>query len=57
MILAASEAFSKDVGLIVTFIGIGVLVNLILVYTAIQVRGEHRENREDVPPRDRGHGA
>lgn len=57
MILAASEAFSKDVGLIITFIGIGVLVNLILLYTAVQVRGEHRENREDVPPRNGGGGA
>jgi hypothetical protein len=57
MILAANAALSKDVGLIVTFIGIGILVNLILVYTAVQVRGEYRQNREDVPPRDRGPGA
>jgi hypothetical protein len=46
MLLAASAAVSKDVGLIVTFIGIGVIVNVILVYIAIQVRGEHRQNQE-----------
>ncbi|HWY89389.1 MAG TPA: hypothetical protein VNY31_01830 [Solirubrobacteraceae bacterium] len=33
-------------GLIVTFIGIGVVVNVILVYVAIQVRGERAQNRE-----------
>jgi len=46
MVLAASEAFSKTVGLIATFGGIGVIVNLIVVYIAIQVRGEHRQNQE-----------
>jgi hypothetical protein len=46
MVLAASEAFIKTVGLIVTFGGIGVLVNIIIVYIAVQVRGERRQNRE-----------
>jgi hypothetical protein len=46
MILAASEAFSKDVGLIATFGGIGVVVNIIIVYIAVQVRGERRQNQE-----------
>ncbi len=46
-ILAANAAFSKDVGLIVTFIGIGVLVNVILVLIAVLVRGEYQQNRED----------
>jgi hypothetical protein len=46
MLLAASPAFSKTVGLIATFGGIGVVVNLIIVYIAIQVRGEHRQNQE-----------
>ncbi|HTW41423.1 MAG TPA: hypothetical protein VMD79_03840 [Solirubrobacteraceae bacterium] len=46
MVLAVSEAFSKTFGLIVTFGGIGVVVNLILVYIAIQVRGERRQNQE-----------
>jgi len=46
MILAASEAFIKTTGLLATFIGIGIIVNLILVYVAIQIRGERRQNQE-----------
>ena len=44
--LAASAAFDKTIGLIATFGGIGVVVNIIVVYIAIQVRGERRQNRE-----------
>jgi hypothetical protein len=46
MVLAASEAFVKTFGLAVTFGGIGVIVNLIIVYIAIQIRGERRQNQE-----------
>jgi len=46
MVLASSEAFVKTVGLIITFGGIGVVVNVIIVYIAIQVRGERRQNQE-----------
>jgi hypothetical protein len=46
MVVAASEAFVKTFGLLVTFGGIGVIVNILLVYIAIQIRGEHRQNRE-----------
>ena len=46
MVLAASEAFVKTLGLIVTFGGIGVIVNVILVYIAVQIRGERRQNQE-----------
>ena len=53
MLLAASAAFSKDVGLIITFGGIGVVVNVILVYIAIQVRGERRQNQEYLETRRR----
>ena len=44
--LAASQAFSKTVGLIITFGGIGVIVNVILIAIAVQIRGERRQNRE-----------
>jgi uncharacterized membrane protein len=44
--IIASAAFSKDVGLIVTFIGIGIIVNIIVVLIAVLVRGEYRQNRE-----------
>jgi hypothetical protein len=44
--LASSEAFAKTFGLIVTFGGIGVIVNVIIVYIAVQIRGERRQNQE-----------
>ena len=44
--LASSAAFSKTFGLIVTFGGIGVIVNIIIVYIAVQIRGERRQNQE-----------
>jgi hypothetical protein len=46
MVLAASKAVSMDIGLIATFGGIGVIVNVILVMIAVQIRGERRANRE-----------
>ena len=48
MLLAGSAAFSKTFGLIVTFGGIGVIVNIIIVYIALQIRGERRQNHEYV---------
>jgi hypothetical protein len=57
MLLAPSAAFSKDVGLIVTFVGIGVVVNLIVVYLAVQVRGERSQNREYSSSARRGSGS
>jgi hypothetical protein len=46
LILAANRAVAEDVGLIATFGGIGVVVNVIIVYIAIQIRGERQQNRE-----------
>ena len=46
MVLAISKALSTDIGLIATFGGIGVIVNVIIVYIAIQIRGERQQNRE-----------
>lgn len=45
MILAASAAFGKTFGLIVVFGGIGVVVNLFVVYIAVQIRGEREQNK------------
>jgi hypothetical protein len=44
--LLASAAVSKDIGLLATFLGIGVVVNIIIVYLAVQVRGEYQQNRQ-----------
>jgi hypothetical protein len=46
VLVATSEAFVKTLGLIITFGGIGVLVNVILIYIAVQVHGERRQNKE-----------
>jgi hypothetical protein len=45
-ILAANRALAEDVGMIVTFGGLGVLVGVILAYIAFQIRGERQQNRE-----------
>jgi len=47
MLLATSAAFSKTFGLLVTFVGIGIIVNAIVIYLALQVRGEHQQNQQD----------
>jgi len=46
MILASSEAFTKTFGLAATFIGIQVVVIVIVIYIAVQIRGERAQNRE-----------
>jgi hypothetical protein len=51
--LLASAATSTDVGLIVTFIGIGVLVNIFVVLIAVQIRGERQQNRAQLTEPDR----
>jgi hypothetical protein len=51
MVIGASEAFAKTVGLIATFGGIGVVVNIIVVYIAVQIRGERRQNEEYIASR------
>ncbi|HKH79717.1 MAG TPA: hypothetical protein VJ996_06825 [Solirubrobacteraceae bacterium] len=53
LLAATSTAFSKDVGLIVTFIGIGIVVNVIVVFIAVQIRGERQQNRADLTAPDR----
>ncbi|HEY2283293.1 MAG TPA: hypothetical protein VGH60_07070 [Solirubrobacteraceae bacterium] len=48
-----ASATSVDVGLIVTFIGIGVLVNIFVVLIAIQIRGERQQNQAYLTKPDR----
>ncbi|MGC2374418.1 MAG: hypothetical protein WA484_11145 [Solirubrobacteraceae bacterium] len=46
MLLATSEAVSKDIGLLATFLGIGLIVNAIVVFIAVLVRGERQQNQQ-----------
>ena len=48
-----ASATSTDVGLIVTFIGIGVIVNIIVVFIAVQIRGERQQNQAELTAPDR----
>lgn len=53
-LLAASYAFTKTFGLLVVFLGIGLLVNIILVIIALQIRGERQQNKAELTePQDR----
>jgi hypothetical protein len=49
--LLADQAFNMTFGLAITFLGIGVIVNIILIYIAIQVRGERRQNEQQLNSR------
>jgi hypothetical protein len=52
--LLASAAFTKTIGLIITFGGIGLVVNALIVYIVVQVLGEYVENRQLGRDRDLG---
>ena len=43
---ALSDAAKTDIGLVVTFGGIGLLVTVIIIVIAIQISGERRQNRQ-----------
>ena len=53
MTVLLASATSTDIGLIVTFIGIGVLVNIFVVLIAIQIRGERQQNQAYLTEPDR----
>jgi hypothetical protein len=56
--LAVSKAFSETFGLIATFvIIIGGLVQVLVGYIAVQVRGEHQQNEEYRAERQRHFGS
>jgi phage shock protein PspC (stress-responsive transcriptional regulator) len=46
MLITASEATGQTIVLLITFVGIGVIVNVLIVYIVAQVFAERRENRE-----------
>ena len=44
------SALGQTIALIATFLGIGVIANLLIIYIVAQVLGEHKENRERQHP-------
>ncbi len=55
--LAFDRAVVETFGLLATFGGIGLVVNVILFYIFIQVRGEHHQNEEYRAERQRHFGS
>jgi hypothetical protein len=39
-----ASAFGKTFGLIATFGGLGLVVNILIIYILVQVRGERQQN-------------
>jgi hypothetical protein len=50
LIFSINQALGQTLALAATFLGIGVLVNLLIVYVVAQVMGEHKENQDREPP-------
>jgi Flp pilus assembly protein TadB len=46
VIALASPAFTFTFGLLVTFLGIGVIANVLIAYAVVQVLGERQQNEE-----------
>jgi hypothetical protein len=46
MLIASSQAMGQTLALLATFLGIGVIVNVLVVYIVGLVRAEHRQNEE-----------
>ena len=46
MLLLGTSALGQTLALVATFIGIGVIVNVLIVYVVGQVWGEHQRNQQ-----------
>lgn len=46
MLVIASTASQFTIGLLITFLGIGVIANVLIVYALVQVFGERQQNQE-----------
>jgi energy-converting hydrogenase Eha subunit E len=42
----STSSFGETLALLITFLGIGVVANLLIVYAVAQVMAERRQNRE-----------
>jgi hypothetical protein len=46
MLVAADAATGQTIALLITFVGIGILVNVLIIYIIAQVLGERKQNQE-----------
>ena len=44
--LISADATGQTIALLITFVGIGILVNVLIIYIVAQVLGERERNRE-----------
>ena len=44
----STSSFGETLALAITFLGIGVIANLLIVYTVLQAMAERRQNQERV---------
>jgi hypothetical protein len=49
LILSMSQALGTTLALLATFLGIGVIVNVLILYIVGQVFAEHKQNQEAEP--------
>jgi hypothetical protein len=49
LMLAMSPALGTTLALAATFLGIGVIVNVLILYVVAQVIAEHKQNQERDP--------
>ena len=52
MVAFASPALGQTLALLATFVGVGILVNLLIVYVVAQVLVERKQNQQ--PPEESG---
>jgi hypothetical protein len=50
MLIFLDQSTGQTLALGATFLGIGVIVNLLIFYIVAQVWAEHKQNREEEPP-------
>ncbi len=46
MLIFADQATGQTLALLATFIGVGVIVNILIIYIVGLVQAEHRQNQE-----------
>ncbi len=51
MLIGADEALGQTLALLATFLGIGVIVNVLIVYVVAQVFAERKQNLERRQPK------
>jgi Na+-transporting methylmalonyl-CoA/oxaloacetate decarboxylase gamma subunit len=46
MLIGADTAFGQTLALLATFLGVGVVANVLILYVVVQVLGERKQNQE-----------